>query len=148
MRNATELVGYAASALVLLTFVMTEMRPLRLTAILSNIAFISYGVLHGLPPILCLHLVLLPLNVMRLRQLGRATETAMAVECAERAEDGRWRVTVCLSDDTASGSRPTAADLIAKFRKYRRLARGISLPGTLHRLYTRAGVPYVATSPR
>src|ERR1051326_7838177 len=104
MCNTTDLIGYAASALVLLTFAMTEMRPLRLTAILSNIAFISYGALHGLPPILCLHLVLLPLNLMRLRQLGRAPEAPLSIERAERAEDGRWRITVSLSGDIATGS--------------------------------------------
>jgi hypothetical protein len=128
MCDTTDLIGYAASALVLLTFAMTEMRPLRLTAILSNIAFISYGALHGLPPILCLHVVLLPLNVMRLCQLGRAPEVALSIERAERAEDGRWRITVSVSSLVATGPDPIPAALMATFVKRRRFADAIRLP--------------------
>ena len=36
---------------------------LRITAILSNVAFITYGALNWLPPVLALHLLLLPVNV-------------------------------------------------------------------------------------
>ena len=59
--------GYVASALVLLTFSMKTMRYLRLTAIGSNIAFIAYGLHSHLPPILVLHMILLPLNLVRLK---------------------------------------------------------------------------------
>jgi hypothetical protein len=44
------------------------MAPLRLIAIASNIAFIGYGYLGQLAPILALHAGLLPLNVWRLCQ--------------------------------------------------------------------------------
>ncbi len=64
---STDLVGYAASALVLAAFGMREMRALRLTAIASNLAFIAYGASAGLMPVLLLHLLLLPLNLLRLR---------------------------------------------------------------------------------
>ncbi len=67
--SIVELVGYAASALVFLTFLMKTMIPLRAVAIASNLAFISYGTLAGLYPILILHLVLLPLNVWRTMQM-------------------------------------------------------------------------------
>jgi hypothetical protein len=67
----SECAGYIASVLVLLTFLMKDMRPLRITAILSNIAFIVYGALHWLPPVLVLHLLLLPVNVLRLREADR-----------------------------------------------------------------------------
>jgi hypothetical protein len=66
-----DIAGYAASALVLTTFMMTSFRWLRVSAILSNVAFILYGSLAGLPPILVLHSILLPLNVYRLAQLER-----------------------------------------------------------------------------
>ena len=69
MSLAQEIVGYAASGLVLLTFTTKHMRPLRLLAILSNIAFISYGILDDIAPVLSLHLILLPLNIFRLLQL-------------------------------------------------------------------------------
>jgi CRP/FNR family cyclic AMP-dependent transcriptional regulator len=61
--------GYFASALVLATFSMTSMRTLRLTAIASNLAFISYALMVDAPPILVLHSLMLPLNVWRLSQL-------------------------------------------------------------------------------
>jgi hypothetical protein len=62
-------VGYIASALVLATFSMTSMRSLRTTAIASNIAFISYAAAADLHPILILHGILLPMNVVRLMQI-------------------------------------------------------------------------------
>lgn len=63
--------GYLASALVFVTFLMKDMRPLRITAILSNIAFIAYGALNWLPPILFLHVLLLPVNILRLKEMDR-----------------------------------------------------------------------------
>jgi hypothetical protein len=44
------------------------MRWLRTVAIFSNVAFILYGALNWLLPVLALHLLLLPLNVLRLSQ--------------------------------------------------------------------------------
>src|SRR4026209_1613172 len=38
-----DIIGFIASALVLATFAMTDMRRLRMTAIFSNLAFIAYG---------------------------------------------------------------------------------------------------------
>jgi hypothetical protein len=66
-----DIIGFVASGLVLATFAMKDMRRLRATAILSNLAFIAYGLLFGLLPILLLHLVLLPLNLFRLAQESR-----------------------------------------------------------------------------
>ena len=65
-----------------LTFVMKDMRPLRVTAILSNLTFIAYGAMHALPPVLCLHFALLPLNLARLRQLQCAAGEAHAALAA------------------------------------------------------------------
>lgn len=65
----TDLFGYAAAALVLLTFSMKTMVPLRLAGIASNIFFITYGYLSGATPVLSLHLILLPLNTLRLYQI-------------------------------------------------------------------------------
>jgi CRP/FNR family transcriptional regulator, cyclic AMP receptor protein len=63
-----EIIGYLASALVFATFYMKTMIPLRVVAVASNVAFISYGYLGGMPPILILHMALLPLNLCRLQQ--------------------------------------------------------------------------------
>jgi hypothetical protein len=63
-----EPLGYLASALVLTTFWMRAMLPLRAIAIASNVAFISYGLLADIRPVLLLHLLLLPLNLIRMVQ--------------------------------------------------------------------------------
>ena len=62
----SDISGFVASALVLATFAMTNMRLLRITAILSNVAFIAYGSVNALLPVLVLHVLLLPLNLYRL----------------------------------------------------------------------------------
>jgi hypothetical protein len=75
MENLSDLSGYVASSLVLLTFIAKDMRLLRTVAIFSNLAFIIYGTIEWLPPVLFLHLVLLPLNIVRLAEIVRATTT-------------------------------------------------------------------------
>jgi CRP/FNR family cyclic AMP-dependent transcriptional regulator len=64
--NGIDLIGYVASALVLATFCMRDMVTLRCVAIASNLAFIAYGGLADVGPVLLLHLMLLPVNVLRL----------------------------------------------------------------------------------
>jgi hypothetical protein len=76
MLTASEVAGFVASALVLSTFAMNDMRLLRLTAIGSNIAFIIYATANDLLPILVLHVVLLPLNFVRLVQAERRAYAA------------------------------------------------------------------------
>lgn len=66
--RAAEFVGYLASALVFATFYMKTLTPMRVVAIASNVAFIGYGYLGEMIPILVLHIVLLPLNIWRLQQ--------------------------------------------------------------------------------
>jgi len=71
--NFAELSGYLAAALVFLTFYMRTMIPLRVIGLGSNCAFILYGSLGGLYPVLILHLILLPLNCWRLYQMLQLT---------------------------------------------------------------------------
>lgn len=61
--------GFIACSAILLTFCMRDMRSLRVTAILGNIAFIVYSVQSDLLPPLLLHMVLLPINVRELLRL-------------------------------------------------------------------------------
>jgi CRP-like cAMP-binding protein len=61
--------GYLAAAFVFLTFYMKTMIPLRMIGICSNCMFILYGSLDSLYPVLVLHLILLPLNGLRLREM-------------------------------------------------------------------------------
>jgi CRP-like cAMP-binding protein len=84
------LAGWLASLLVFSAFFMKTMLPLRLTAIASNVGFIAYallgldyGIFGRLYPILVLHSCLLPLNVVRLRELNRLVE---AVQGASNKE--------------------------------------------------------------
>lgn len=71
MTATTTAIGYFASTLVLMTFATNDLHRLRIIAILSNFAFIAYGGLAWLPPVLGLHLLLLPLNVVRLIELTK-----------------------------------------------------------------------------
>lgn len=64
-------IGYLASALVFTSFCMRTMIPLRIAAICSNIAFICYGALGGIYPVLILHCFLLPMNLWRTSQTFR-----------------------------------------------------------------------------
>ena len=64
-------IGYLASVLILSTFFMKTMIPLRSIAMASNLAFIIYSFLGQLYPTLILHLLLLPLNVLRLLQMRK-----------------------------------------------------------------------------
>ena len=66
-----DLLGYAASATVLATFCMKTMIPLRLTAILSNILFASFGLWAHIYPVMILHLILFPVNSLRLLEIRR-----------------------------------------------------------------------------
>lgn len=82
-----EVFGYIASVLVFATFYMKTMVPLRLVAIASNVAFIIYASVGGLTPILILHIMLLPLNAVRLlqirafsRQIAQAAREDFSVE--------------------------------------------------------------------
>ncbi|MGZ9076547.1 MAG: hypothetical protein ACXW13_12325 [Burkholderiaceae bacterium] len=70
--NAYEPIGYLASLLVLATFSMRDMVSLRVVAIASNIAFIAYGALAEISPVLLLHVVLLPVNLLRLVESVRS----------------------------------------------------------------------------
>src|SRR6516225_1129588 len=59
-------IGFITSGLVLAAFGMKDMVNLRIVAICSNIAFITYALLLNLLRVLILHVVLLPLNGWRL----------------------------------------------------------------------------------
>ncbi len=87
-----DLIGYLASGLVLGSFCMKTIVPLRVMAVCSNIAFILYGHLAAIEPVLLLHLVLLPMNLWRLGEIvvvrsafekpGDVLETSVLGECA------------------------------------------------------------------
>jgi hypothetical protein len=69
-----EWVGYAASALVFLAFTMKGIVMVRLIALCSNFAFLTYGIGCHLLPIAALHLALIPVNCWRLWQALRPVD--------------------------------------------------------------------------
>src|SRR5262249_10202522 len=69
--NWIEACGYAGALLTLGTFAMTKMIPLRIVGIAANCAFIGYGALAPIYPVLGLHAILPPLNALRLYQMLR-----------------------------------------------------------------------------
>ena len=81
--NWVEAAGYLASALVLATFCMKTMIPLRSAAVVSNIAFIVDGFYDDVYPVLILHAVLLPLNAWRAIQMLRLIKR---VEAASKGD--------------------------------------------------------------
>lgn len=71
--STADVMGYIAAIVVFITFWMKTMVPLRALGIGSNIFFIAYGYLAAAYPPLVLHVFLLPLNVMRLREMLQLT---------------------------------------------------------------------------
>ena len=69
--SVTELVGYVASALVVMSLAMTSVVRLRTISLMGSIAFVAYGVLLGSVPIVVTNAAVAVLNVWFLRaELG------------------------------------------------------------------------------
>ncbi len=111
---AVDVLGCAAAAATLLTFAQKSMWPMRILAIAANLLFIGYGALGLLYPVLFLHLILLPLNVIRLVQLAQQTtrhltaypEPPRPILVPQPPQMGRP------SAPLGRGDEPVAADLL------------------------------------
>jgi CRP-like cAMP-binding protein len=77
-----EAFGYVGALMTLATFSMKTMLHLRMVGIVANLAFITYGVLDHVYPVLLLHMTLLPLNVWRLWQLLQMTRQIKAISAS------------------------------------------------------------------
>ena len=66
--SAVDDVGWCACALMLMAFCCRQAVWLRSFAVAANLAFVTYGWLGDIAPVLTLHLVLLPINLVRLVQ--------------------------------------------------------------------------------
>jgi len=84
--NSVDILGYAASVLTLATFAQREMLPMRILAIEANICFIGYGVMGLFMPVLILHLVLLPINVVRLHAIVSLSRTDEDRQVAQQTD--------------------------------------------------------------
>ena len=69
MMGVIDILGYAASGLTLATFAQRDMLPMRVLALGANVCFIGYGAMGMYLPVLILHLVLFPINLVRLHTL-------------------------------------------------------------------------------
>jgi CRP/FNR family cyclic AMP-dependent transcriptional regulator len=69
--SLVDILGYTASAAVLATFCMSTMIPLRILALVSNVLFMAYGYVDHLYPVFILHVILFPVNALRLVQFQR-----------------------------------------------------------------------------
>ncbi len=85
LAGTVDLLGYAASALVLLAFSLRSLTALRVVAIASNLTFLAYASAAHLPPVLVLHAALLPINLWRLWQCVGARAPLQRVDPVARA---------------------------------------------------------------
>ncbi|MFN7569959.1 MAG: hypothetical protein ACK5TK_00695 [Betaproteobacteria bacterium] len=86
----TDVLGYAAAALVFVTFYLRSIVHIRLAAVCSNLLFIGYASSAELAPILVLHAMLLPLNLWRLRELAAGRQAGGTVPAGGPGQAG-WR---------------------------------------------------------
>jgi hypothetical protein len=94
--------GYVASALVFATFCMKTMIPLRIIAMVSNVAFIAYGFSGHLYPVLFLHVILLPMNIWRFLEM---IELVRRVEAAATGDHSiEWLKPFMKSQRFAAGT--------------------------------------------
>lgn len=70
-------VGFLAAAATICAFYCRNMMCLRVAAIGANMLFIVYGAMLMLIPVLALHVILLPLNMMRLSAFLRERKAAL-----------------------------------------------------------------------
>ena len=99
--------AWVAALLVFSSFFMKTMIPLRVAAITSNVAFstyallgLKYGIFGRVYPILVLHSSLLPLNVLRLRQVKRLIN---AVNKASKSETFEYLIPYMRSERHSRG---------------------------------------------
>jgi CRP/FNR family cyclic AMP-dependent transcriptional regulator len=102
--SLTDSLGYAAAFLVLLIFSMKTMVPLRIVGIGSNLFFIAYAYLMSAPPILLLHLLLLPLNTLRLTQILTLSRKIEAAARGGSELDFEWLQTIGKSRTAEAGA--------------------------------------------
>lgn len=72
-----EWVGWAAAAMTLLAFTSRDLWLLRIASLGASIAFIVYATATSTWPVLALHAVLLPINLLRLIELHRVWRPSM-----------------------------------------------------------------------
>jgi CRP/FNR family cyclic AMP-dependent transcriptional regulator len=85
--SLAEIIGYIGNVVVIVTYSMRTMIPLRILGMCSNAIFLIYGWLLGLVPLVMLQFVLLPLNGYRLYQMLQLTKQVRAAAESDGSMD-------------------------------------------------------------
>lgn len=136
-----QILGWLAAGLTLATFVRRDMRRLRLLALAANAAFIGYGAAAQSPPVLMLHLALVPVNLWRLNQAFRAAPARSAAPApavfprrtaARRRRPRSWRTTSAIphreQDGAASRAEPASARNAVHGTRHLAPGPGVDIP--------------------
>jgi len=75
MKELTEYIGYAASAMVLISFLMKKISNLRIINTIGCLFFIGYGVLLGSIPIIVTNAAIVLINAFYLIKTARTVES-------------------------------------------------------------------------
>ena len=125
--------GYLAAGAVFLTFCMRTMIALRVAAITSNIAFISYAAVAQLTPILLLHGALLALNVTQFvrvrRQVARSEIAVRDASGGDFANSFDWLLPLTRRRRFGSRSGEMAPSPLS-FENPARILRRLFIPYT------------------
>src|SRR5271169_2632704 len=79
--------GYLGALLIVASFVVRTMIPLRALSAGSNLCIIAYAYLDGLYPALVLNAALLPLNTLRLVQMMKLVRRVRSATRGDQAMD-------------------------------------------------------------
>jgi CRP/FNR family transcriptional regulator, cyclic AMP receptor protein len=121
-----------ASLLVVVSAFVKTMIPLRWLAVASNVGFIIYGLAHPAPLMVVLHVVLLPVNLWRVRQMVKLTQR-VAASAADTQQLQIWLRPYMRSQDYAAGASVFANGEEAS-RMYFLAAGEVELPEVGRRL--------------
>lgn len=87
MMEYVEIAGWLGTLLTFTAYSMRNMLPLRMIALASNIAFMTYGALVPVYPMLVLHMGLFPLNAFRLYEIRRGMKRMKEVRSGKQPLD-------------------------------------------------------------
>lgn len=115
--NLADTLGWSAAGLMVATFSCRNPLWMRPLAVCTNVAFIGYACSAGLTPVLALHALLLPINLLRWWQSARDKEPSNSPHAAlvpdtpdqSRAQTVTSAGSACLSTD----DRPTTTRRIS-----------------------------------
>lgn len=87
-------IGYVASGLVVMAFGIESIVGLRTVAMISNVAFIIYGIGLELTPVWLLHATLFPMNAWRLSYALRSVNKTSREEAPDRGSKSSRAVAI------------------------------------------------------